>query len=78
MMGLVGLGARGHVQTHVQGTHNYVHGVFAAGDPIDHLYRQAVIVAASGCLAALDAQRWLTQSYSATTNVTIRKDNALK
>jgi thioredoxin reductase (NADPH) len=78
LVGLVDLDARGYVQTRDGGTHTYVDGVFAAGDLIDRRYRQAVSAAASGCQAALDAQRWLTQSHTATTNVTIRKDNAPK
>jgi thioredoxin reductase (NADPH) len=61
LIGLVDLDTGGHILTTGGTTRTSAEGVFAAGDLIDRRYRQAVTAAASGCAAALDTQRWLSQ-----------------
>ena len=58
--GQLDLDPAGYILVDQPSTRTKIDGVFAAGDVVDHTYRQAITAAGTGCQAAIDAERWLT------------------
>ena len=59
--GKLDIDENGYLEVQSPTTYTSVDGIFACGDCVDHIYRQAVSAAGTGCAAAIDAERWLAE-----------------